>query len=47
MQISESAISLPNTEKVLTDIFIKHKITFYYCDELIEEINVYWVIPNL
>lgn len=38
---------ITNTEKVLTDIVIEHKITFFYCDELIEEIKRVLGYPHL
>lgn len=30
---------ITNTEQTLTDIVIEHKITFYYCEELLVEIK--------
>lgn len=36
-----------NTEQLLTDIAIDHRITFYYCNELIEEITRVLDYPHL
>ena len=38
---------ITNTEQLLVDIAIDHRITFYYCDELIEEISRILDYPHL
>jgi putative PIN family toxin of toxin-antitoxin system len=38
---------ITNTEQVLTDIAIEHRITFYYCDELLQEIKRVLGYPHL
>lgn len=38
---------ITNTEQTLTDIAIEHRITFYYCEELIEEIKRVLYYPHL
>ena len=38
---------ITNTEQTLTDIAIGHRITFYHCEELIEEIKRVLDYPHL
>ena len=38
---------ITNNEQILTNIVIKHRITFYYCEELIVEIKRVLCYPHL